>query len=339
MPTPFPNYMKDNKLIVIDYMRFVAILSIVTWHCCICPYLCWNLVDIETLPINYPFRVVAMVFFPDATMPLFTFISGYLFSYLLGQGKYKEFRPFVINKLHRLIIPFLVIGTLVNLTSYDRFMEDIPWGEGSHLWYCCMLFWCFIITWAVVKYAQRYGLYLMFAVSLLLEVYVRNHFDMGFKLPFGIHQSIYYIGYFICGYLLFQNQEYLGLLNRHKYALLISYVLACIIALMNVPLVSKVFVIAHNYIYSILLLVILGKFKLKKPVFSSIVARVCKYSFGIYVFHEWISWNFCNHPPVTLVLREHYVLFPLFNTVIIFILSYCLTGISLRTKVGRYLLL
>lgn len=331
--------MKESKLVVIDYMRFIAILSIVVWHCAICPYLCWDLLDIKTLPINYPFRILATVFFPDAAMPLFTFISGYLFSYLIGLGKYGVFRDFTLNKINRLIVPFLVIGTLVNITSYDRYLTDIPWGEGSHLWYCCMLFWCFIITWIAVKCIHTSSLYFLLIASFLLQMSVENHFDMGFKLPLGIHHSFYYIGYFVAGYLLFKNKGIIELLNSYKKTFVILYLAICIVPLFNIHPFIRLSLVVHNYLYSILLLVLLGTLEIRSPLAGNIVSKVCRYSFGIYVFHEWISWNFCHVPSVTAFLYNHYFVFPIVNVVAIFLISFVLTDISLRTKIGRYLLL
>lgn len=331
--------MKESKLVVIDYMRFVAILSIVIWHCAICPYLCWDILDIKTLPIDYPFRVLSIVFFPDATMPLFTFISGYLFGYLIKLGKYKVFKDFVINKINRLIIPFIVIGTLVNVTSYDRYMIDIPWGEGSHLWYCCMLFWCFIFAWLSIKKLPSFALYLLFSLSLALQFLNKSHFDMGFKLPLGIHHSLYYLGYFISGYLLFNYQEILGRFIRYKRFLVLLYLTVCIVPIFNIHPFVRLFLIAHNYLYSVLLIVLLGDISYQSPVMGFYVRSVCKYSFGIYVFHEWISWNFCHVKSVSVFLQEHYILFPVLNTFVIFALSYVLTSISLKTRIGRYLLL
>lgn len=331
--------MKESKLVVIDYMRFIAILSIVVWHCAICPYLCWNLLDIKNLPINYPFRILATVFFPDAAMPLFTFISGYLFSYLIGLGKYVLFRDFTFNKINRLIVPFLVIGTLVNITSYDRYLTDIPWGEGSHLWYCCMLFWCFIITWIAVRCFHSSSLYILLIASLLLQLSVDNHFDMGFKLPLGIHHSFYYIGYFITGYLLFKNKKIIEWLNNYKKTFVTLYLAICIVPILNIHPFIRLSLVVHNYLYSILLLVLLGSLKIQSSFVNNIITKVCRYSFGIYVFHEWISWDFCHIASVTVFLQEHYILFPFLNMIVIFAFSYTLTSISLKTRMGRYLLL
>lgn len=331
--------MKDNKLVVIDYMRFVAILSIVAWHCSLCPYQSWELLDIKALPIYYPFKVLSTVFFPDATMPLFTFISGYLFSYLIGQGKYKDFFSFVINKVNRLIIPFIIIGTLVTLTSYDRYIVDIPWGEGSHLWYCCMLFWCFVISWIVVKYSHQKYLLLLLMASFMLQMGVENHFKMGFKLPLGIHHSLYYMGYFIAGFWVFKNKKYVDTLHKYLWYFVILYFFACIISMMDIYFVSKLFRILHCYMYSVLLLIVFDTIIIRNTKISLMIETVCKLSFGIYVFHEWISWNLCHVSVVTDFLRIHYIFFPIANFASIFIMSYILTYLFIKTKIGRYLLL
>lgn len=68
------------------------------------------------------------------------------------------------------------------------------------------------------------------------------------------------------------------------------------------------------------------------------IKNLCKYSFGIYVFHHWIAWDIVWFPPISNVLREHYVLFPLVLTIIVFSLSYLLTALSFKTRLGKYLL-
>lgn len=69
------------------------------------------------------------------------------------------------------------------------------------------------------------------------------------------------------------------------------------------------------------------------------IMSVGKYSFGIYVFHQWIIWNITRWHGTSSLMNEHYVIFPLILFITVFAISYYLSVFLCKTKVGRYLLL
>ena len=120
-----------NRLADVTLLRSIAVISLVMWHC-YCPYISWNM----AVEVGIYSRLLTNII-PDANMPLFTFLAGYLFCYLFEEkGKYKEFKSFLISKINRLLIPFLVLGTLMNLTMYGKDRVDILYGQPNHMWYC-----------------------------------------------------------------------------------------------------------------------------------------------------------------------------------------------------------
>lgn len=76
--------------------------------------------------------------------------------------------------------------------------------------------------------------------------------------------------------------------------------------------------------------------------FSNIIFQIGKYSFGIYVFHQWIIWNITRVPSILSQIQplmiKYDIFFPLVLFIFIFILSFLLTKISVKTKIGKYLL-
>lgn len=46
-------------------------------------------------------------------MPMFVFVSGFLFSYLLSLGKYNTWKELVRKKVYRILLPFLPCFQLV----------------------------------------------------------------------------------------------------------------------------------------------------------------------------------------------------------------------------------
>ena len=66
--------------------------------------------------------------------------------------------------------------------------------------------------------------------------------------------------------------------------------------------------------------------------------RFCLYSFGIYVFHEPISWN-CYHNEYFLELfRSQPFIYSVIFTVVVFVICYIATHFCLKTKIGKYIL-
>ena len=87
----------------------------------------------------------------------FTLVSGYLFSSLKWEkGKYKNFKPFFINKAKRLLIPYMFVSVVwaipIGQVFYHYGLSQIIWRYAlatapSQLWFLIMLFWCFIGAW------------------------------------------------------------------------------------------------------------------------------------------------------------------------------------------------
>lgn len=97
-----------NNIIV---LRAIATIAVVIFHC----YCEWTTAGRFQCPIGsiyeFIFRVVLI-----GRMPLFVFVSGYLFSHLiLDRGKYTTFRGFVKNKFERLLVPFFVFSGILSL--------------------------------------------------------------------------------------------------------------------------------------------------------------------------------------------------------------------------------
>lgn len=116
-------------------------------------------------------------------MLLFVFVSGYVFNYCISCGKYGEFIPFIKNKAKRLLIPYLLVGTIIVVLSmsllkltdmplYKYIMRVIILGEDNrHLWYLQAFFLLYILTWGMVnrvKGTKKYVCLLIFAFGLMI---------------------------------------------------------------------------------------------------------------------------------------------------------------------------
>lgn len=323
------------KLQDVALLRYLAVISLVAWHS-YCSYICW---DIANTPMSIWYTRLFRVLTPDANMPLFTFISGYLFCYLLVfKGKYQAFREFLANKVNRLLVPFLIIGSVINLTEYGRsYISEMFYGKPNHLWYCLMLFYCFIASWLIEKkLGRRWNIGAMCLSALVVLVYRGN----GLKpnVPFGLFMPVYYYCYFYAGFLVFHYKETIMKYVK-KYFILIILLWAC-------SLVSGRLILFTSLLYIMIAwrtahFHILDFEKLPPPIIQTI-NTIGGYSFGIYVFHQWILWNITRIPVCVDCLRpfmvEHDIIFPLLLFVIIFFVSMFLTSISLKTRISRFLL-
>lgn len=318
------------------YIRCFAVISLVAWHS-YCSYIAWGY---GNSPLDRVYGKIFSFFTPDANMPLFTFIAGYLFCFLLKEKqKYQEFKPFLKSKVHRLLIPFLVLGTLTNLTEVNRnLLPELFYGKPSHLWYCLMLFYCYIACWLLERRGQKYNIVMM-CVSMVVVI-VKGKGSLALNVPFGLFLPVYYFCYFYIGYLVFQYKgNFLRLMKKFWIVLFVVYSALSMLDKSHLILINSL-------IYISLLLFCFdsgGAISVKLSQSRSldkIINSITKCSMGIYVFHQWIIWNITRPDFLHNYIHEHYIIFPLLCWIFIFMLSWLMTHLLTKyTKVGRYLLL
>ena len=112
----------------------------------------------------------------------FTLVSGYLFCYLVKEKqKYVELIPFVVNKIKRLLVPYIFVCIIwvipiteiffhynINVLINKYFLGTSP----NQLWFLLMLFWVFIISWLLRRVYQNHFLISGIIVSGLYGQYI-----------------------------------------------------------------------------------------------------------------------------------------------------------------------
>lgn len=330
--------MNQSKTTLQDVLllRCLAVISLVAWHS-YCSYICWGY---GNSPLDGVYGKIFSFLTPDANMPLFTFMAGYLFCFLLKKKqKYQEFKPFLQNKVHRLLIPFLLLGALTNLTEVNRnFLQDMFYGKPSHLWYCLMLFYCYIACWLIEKRGQKYNIAAM-CVSMAVVI-AKGKGGLALNVPFGLFLPVYYYCYFYIGYLVFQYKEnFLRLMKKYWMVVFLGYGALSILDKSHLILI-------HSLSYISLLLFVFNSggansVKLSQDkLLTRVLNSIAKCSMGIYVFHQWIIWNITRPEFLHDFIHERYIIFPLLCWILIFMLSWLMTHLLTKyTRVGRYLLL
>lgn len=143
-------------------------------------------------------------------MPLFMAVSGSLYEIGFKKGKYREFIPFVKNKLSRLIVPYLCVGFLFLLPTLVLINADLTFSQpdlyakiilaqdNRHLWFLLALFWIFIFQFIADKLGTPR--WLIFCIALGLS-YLKSfetiqtiaHLNQTFTM------ALHYWPYFILG--------------------------------------------------------------------------------------------------------------------------------------------
>ena len=118
----------------------------------------------------------------------FTLVSGYLFCYLVKEKqKYVELIPFVVNKIKRLLVPYIFVCIIwvipiteiffhyyINVLINKYFLGTSP----NQLWFLLMLFWVFIISWLLRRVYQNHFLISGIIVSGLYVVGIVNNGEL-----------------------------------------------------------------------------------------------------------------------------------------------------------------
>jgi len=319
----------NNRLSNIEFLRCLAVLTLVGWHS-LCVYVGWYsfLPDItaavgDTTLTHFYKVFTTCVLMPDANMPLFTVISGFVYAYLRRQGKYQNNREFILKKAKRLMIPYFVIGTIVVFTIADWSPVTILFGNAHHLWYCAMLFWCFVYM-RLFEIVPNYLKVIAVLVGILFQ-FVDPPYDI-----LGLAKGVKYFPYFVMGYYLVDRLPKLQM-GGVKIIIVISW-LVCLVA--TIYLKWSPLTVILNYLFVVMLFsVVPQNIKVGKA-----VVKISEYSFGIYVFHEWFLWNIAHIQALHPFIISHQIVYPSIAFVSIFTLSFILTKWSMKTKVGRWLL-
>ena len=171
-------------------------------------------------------------------MPLFMALSGAVFSLSVNHGKYKGFVKFLKNKMHRLLLPFVLVTLLVSfplkyIAGYwqdsDNILRDVIIGQlflqgNSHLWFLATLFIEFLLFWLLVNKFKWHEKYLACLLVLSIIHFVGSFLSINilkYTCQFGI--------WFYLGMLWNENREQLN--NKINFITCIFVIVFWIISL------------------------------------------------------------------------------------------------------------
>ncbi|QFQ13413.1 acyltransferase [Pseudoprevotella muciniphila] len=349
---------KGTHLAHLDFLRGLCVLTVVVFHCYAFlthgHFLAMRETYLQFDRINYCGPIVI-------AMPLFTFISGYLYAYLRGIGKYSKDKPFIKNKVRRLLLPFIFFVTFFCITTefqqtdlttlIKHIGHCIAFGAYNHLWYLPVLFWCFIIIRIFERLSNSKIVLLLFLVIAYILAFVIP--VSGFLFNLGKVAPWFY--WFLLGYTYFKFRDSLMLLfsNRNRKITLLLLVCVCEIGLIHFfgfpdykrpQFIASEFVIISIFIIALFIVFedLTKSEKIEKIFTNNLVKSISKYSFGIYIFHYWLAPIIISSTAKRVfhleAFAEHYYIFPIVFSIATFIASYIVTYLFQKTKLGKYLL-
>ena len=316
----------------ITLLRCFAVISLVLHHV-LCIYMAdsWGAID---TPMNGYYSFIMGKFIPEANMPLFVFIAGYLMGFQKENKKYNDFRIFAKKKVHRLLIPYVILGALMVLLQpgIPDGWEGMLYGSPNHMWFCLMLFYCYILYYVMNQYTKEWMHTAVAIVSLglILKYHSMWYIYSDIHIIGGFEIAAYFYFWFWFGACVYKTKDSLRSISAIIF-----------IGAMWVMMKGTIREMAYVMFLLAVSIQIVRVWKMPEKVKNGL-ERIAKYSFGIYVFHHLILWDVIHVDIVSkyvLPLCEtHYILMPIVMFIVAFGLSYILTGLSLQTKVGKYLL-
>lgn len=292
----------------------------------------------------------------EATLELFVLISGYLFAFqLITLNRNYSFKEFAIKKVRRLLLPMLAFGVvyyfcfLFDIKSFTiaDFLMKLLSGCG-HLWFLPMLFWCLLILWTLVRYNLNGQITLSVLALLSLIKYL--------PISFGLATVTHYLFYAFLGYYLYQHKkEIISFVKENKWIIIILwFVYLMFVYLDNSSLsflrlsdslFSRFFLYASSGIFRIIACVsgVLVLYSTVSLITTSesfqlkpIIQKADKISFGVYIYHQYILVALYHYTSIVLYFNAWLV--PWVGFSVALLASSLLTSLTLRTKIGRYLI-
>ncbi|MBT8272668.1 MAG: acyltransferase [Bacteroidia bacterium] len=340
------NNVSITNLDQMDLLRVVGILIVVLRHC-FAPYT--NSWDVSEF---YEYNEAADFigkYISTISMPLFVFISGYIYSYLRNAlNKYPNYKILVSKKTRRLLIPYVVFAPLyiyffLDFNSTLSFMKYL-WTGSGHLWFLLMMFILFLMFYNFEDFFKK-KLKFGFGISLLLYALVlpMHYIEMN---PFA-HVFKYFIFFYLGYVFLIHHAAVISFLKGKAIWLFIAhavlftvyfYVLKNSDGILLISLVKQGLLILSllslGFIYSFLD----DLFKKLNDFLTTCrpqIKLINKNSYYIYIFHQPILQLFFG---IALVQKLPITVVVISSFIVAVLLSLLLSILVQKTKLGKNLI-
>lgn len=301
---------KNTRVELYDWIRVIATIFVVIGHAAYLKIVTANgginyILPSQLSPTYNGFLLSSFRFLAiwvyTFHMPLFFFLSGAV----LGLKPIGQLFSFIKSKIHRLIIPYLLVAlffmfpikylgnfyTSIGLSkAIISFFSGFGGSDEGHLWFLIALFWCLIIFVCITKILDK--LHSNHPIIILFICIIVSQFSIRY-ITFSFLQistSLYYIQWLALGYLFESCRRRFTI--PYSYSILIS-IFIILIYLLAYRIISPHYNISiiAGIIFSIALSVVLSPlFQLIKNKYSMHYNNFIKRLFDIYLFHDPLEY-------------------------------------------------
>ena len=330
---------QPNRINYISFLRFLCVMIVVSFHC-------YGMMYADA---HFPSTVAKyrelyyhanQCYLINIAMPMFVFLSGYLFQYLLQLGKYHNFGNLIKKKGLRILLPYLVFGLFFMGTTRNWHPLQLLTSGYWHLWFLPMLFWCFIIGYGIYKFKPSKKL----DVILLLITYSLAILPDNILPAYMMVGSVpHWFYWFFIGML---SWKYNGIISvamcRYKMYIPLMLIHIYVTATFPISYAGQTWYTVWSVSGCVLSLChIVSKLEMPDCVRNK-VELLSNQSFGIYILHYWVALMLVSNTMKRLfglqeLAADHSILFPLIFCLLTFVISWCMSWLMCRTSVGRYL--
>lgn len=305
--------MTNKRIDSISILRVFCVLVVVFFHCYGMMYADAHFPHTISVYESLYF-VPNQCIFINIAMPMFVFVSGYLFEYLLFRGRYPTWGNLLQKKGIRILLPYFVFGLIFMATTGDWHPLQLLNGGYWHLWFLPMLFWCFIMGYGVHKIKLKIHLELIFMFVCFCGTFVPKFIPM----LLGLRDITPWFYWFYLGMLVYKYKDVLYLnLSKYKLYLCLFAFYAVMTYLCPTEYGSEKWysnLAVTGCLVSIVYLmdkVDWSKYKMTAP-----IVKFSTYSFGIYIWHNWVALMLISKTSQRVfglpeLATNHVILFPL----------------------------
>lgn len=280
----------------------------------------------------------------NIAMPLFVFISGLLFGGQMLRRPEMGLKEMVMKKFQRLVVPFFVFTVIFMFAINDLKVTPFYTWSYWHLWYLPRLFWCFIIAFFLrsLLLHKKFGV----GVATVVALFALSFVDLGIPPVLGVQGVNRWLCWFAIGVWFCQYEKSILTNEKRKWLIIgggiVSYLIMAWLFPVEYGETSLAYVtatlMAIAALWAAASLVPWHKLSI-----TPLLLNISACSFGIYIFHNWVEVYLISSTAQRLfslepLAHDHTILFPLAFSSLAFAISYFLSRLLLRAKVGRYLI-
>ena len=327
---------ENRKISSISIMRVTAMTMIVAFHSIYFYSGMWKVLG----GIYVPVWEKADRFLDSIDLSMFVFISGFLFGYLfIHKQKYRDIKKFLLGKIRRLIVPYMVWGVFLIVPIPSLFnWRDLLFGI-CHLWFLLMLFWIFLFAIIITTFWKKP----LNNLSIALIILFLYALWIGFKCYFPYHHFLciessisytlaFFIG-FICAEKELWNYSSVFVGPCTLIALAALFVHIFFYQPFDSIIIEDLYIRFFSYISIVGLFIILNHVRKTPPVLLRIVDKLDNLCMGIYIFNPIILISLLLIPPVNKFFVVNYQIGPL----LLFLVSFSIPLLIASILNNKYL--